>query len=99
MDGRNKNWATKSQLHGQLRHKKLSNRRVHSRWPIDGSNYKRPLMLPSIVVSKLCPCRYFYFEICVILFYEIKLVFTYFTFKNTFISILKTNFEASLNYV
>ncbi len=46
----------------------------------DGWNYRRPnypLMWPRMVMSYCFPCSYFCAENFVILFYEIKLLFTY----------------------
>ncbi len=57
---------------------KLPNRRINSKW-----NCKRPnnsLMRPTIVLPLFFPCRNFCAENFVIFFYEIKLLFTYFTY-------------------
>ncbi len=58
----------------------LPKRRTNSKWPTDRWNCKRPnnsLMWPTIVLSLFFPCRNFCAENFVIIFYEIKLLFTY----------------------
>ncbi len=56
----------------------LPNRRTNSKWPTDGSNYKRhnfTLKLPSICLSSFFLCQKFCAENFLIFFCEIKLLF------------------------
>ncbi len=46
-------------------------------------------MLPTIILSLFFPCRNFCAENFVLLFYEIKLLFTYFTYLKKFTTLLE----------
>ncbi len=74
-------------LRGSLRPRSPPNGRHNSKFPVDGSYYKRhnyPLMWLSIVLSWFFPCRNFCAENSSIFFSETELMFTvsvYITFQ------------------
>ncbi len=70
----------------QSKGQELPNRRTNSKWPTDGWKNRRqyyPLMWPSFALPWFFPCRHFWAENSVIFFYEIRVLFTLFTYSQS----------------